>query len=126
MAAWVARYALFAFGTPNDVAWMMLVGVVLHGICYDFFFVTGQIYTDRKSPADLRGQAQGFLVVLTQGLGMLIGAKINQPLFEAKIGGLSGPAALSRWPAFWWIPAAMAAGVFLVFILLFRTRKSQS
>ena len=75
MLAWVLRYALFAFGAPEEVRWMILVGIVLHGICYDFFFVTGQIYTDRKAPASIRGQAQGLLVMLTLGLGMLIGAQ---------------------------------------------------
>lgn len=76
MAAWVARYALFAVGTPSDVAWMMIVGILLHGICYDFFFVTGQIYTDKVAPPTIRGQAQGLLVLCTLGLGMFIGAQI--------------------------------------------------
>jgi nucleoside transporter len=75
MLAWVARYALFAFGAPDEVRWMILLGIVLHGICYDFFFVTGQIYTDKKAPESIRGQAQGLLVMLTLGLGMLIGAQ---------------------------------------------------
>ncbi|MBA3314491.1 MAG: nucleoside permease [Planctomycetaceae bacterium] len=76
MAAWVIRYVLFALGTPDDIAWMMLVGVVLHGICYDFFFVTGQIYTDKVASPAIRGQAQGLLVLATLGLGMAIGAQI--------------------------------------------------
>lgn len=76
MGAWVARYALFAAGTPSDVAWMMILGILLHGICYDFFFVTGQIYTDKVAPPTIRGQAQGLLVLCTLGLGMLIGAQI--------------------------------------------------
>ena len=59
MLAWVARYALFALGAPDQVASMILIGVVIHGICYDFFFVTGQIYTDDVAPKHLRGQAQG-------------------------------------------------------------------
>lgn len=73
MACWVIRYALFAFGAPDQVAWMLLLGVALHGICYDFFFVTGFIYTDKKAPAEIRGQAQSLLVFLTQGLGMFFG-----------------------------------------------------
>ena len=76
MFAWVARYALFAFGAPDQVAWMIILGVVLHGICYDFFFVTGQIYTDRVAPKQIRGQAQGMLVLFTLGLGMFIGAQV--------------------------------------------------
>ena len=73
MGCWVARYALFALGAPDQVAWMLLAGVALHGICYDFFFVTGFIYTDKKAPKEVRGQAQSLLVFLTQGIGMLFG-----------------------------------------------------
>ena len=76
MLAWVARYALFAMGAPEQMRWMILVGILLHGICYDFFFVTGQIYTDRIAPRHLRGQAQGLLVLFTLGLGMFIGAQV--------------------------------------------------
>lgn len=76
MLAWVARYALFAVGAPDQVRWMILLGILLHGICYDFFFVTGQIYTDRVAPKHLRGQAQGMLVLFPLGLGMFIGAQI--------------------------------------------------
>jgi nucleoside transporter len=76
MAAWVLRYALFAVGTSDEIRWMILLGVLLHGICYDFFFVTGQIYTDQKAPRHLRGQAQGLLVLFTLGLGMAVGAQV--------------------------------------------------
>ena len=76
MLCWVARYALFAFGAPDQVAWMLLLGVALHGICYDFFFVTGFIYTDKKAPPEIRGQAQSLLVFLTQGMGMFFGFRM--------------------------------------------------
>lgn len=74
--AWVARYALFALGAPAQIRWMIILGIVIHGICYDFFFVTGQIYTDQVAPNSIRAQAQGLLVLFTLGLGMLIGAQI--------------------------------------------------
>ena len=67
MAAWVVRYLLFAFGAPDQVVWMILLAVLLHGVCYDFFFVTGFMYTDSKAPADVRGQAQSLLVFFTRG-----------------------------------------------------------
>jgi len=83
MLAWVTRYALFAFGAAEEIRWMIILGIVLHGICYDFFFVTGQIYTDQAAPKQVRAQAQGLLVLFTLGLGMLIGAQIAA-LVEAK------------------------------------------
>jgi nucleoside transporter len=83
MLCWVIRYALFAFGTPQQISWMIIIGIILHGICYDFFFVTGQIYTDRVAPEKLKGQAQGLLVLLTLGLGMFIGAQVASKV-EAK------------------------------------------
>jgi nucleoside transporter len=75
MLAWVTRYALFSFGAPDEIRWMIIGGIVLHGVCYDFFFVTGQIYTDQVAPRQIRAQAQGMLVLFTLGLGMAIGAQ---------------------------------------------------
>ena len=74
MLAWVTRYALFSLGAPDEIRWMIIGGIVLHGVCYDFFFVTGQIYTDQVAPKQIRAQAQGMLVLFTLGLGMAIGA----------------------------------------------------
>lgn len=76
MFAWVVRYGLFAIGASEEIKWMIILGIVLHGICYDFFFVTGQIYTDQKAPKPIRAQAQGLLVLFTLGLGMFIGAQV--------------------------------------------------
>lgn len=83
MLAWVLRYGLFAGAADDGIYWMVLGGILLHGICYDFFFVTGQIYVDKKAPVVLRGQAQGFLVLMTQGVGLLIGAQIAAALVAA-------------------------------------------
>ena len=82
MLAWMARYALFAYGAPDQVVWMILLGVVLHGICYDFFFVTGFMYTDQKASKEIQSQAQSMLVFFTQGIGMFIGYKVAANRFE--------------------------------------------
>ncbi|OVE75085.1 MFS transporter, partial [bacterium E08(2017)] len=89
MLAWVIRYALFAFGAPEQIVWMLLLAIVLHGICYDFFFVTGFMYTDKHAPADVRGQAQSMLVFFTQGMGMLFGYKLAFARFGATVTGRS-------------------------------------
>lgn len=85
MLAWVARYALFAAGAPDQVVWMLLLAVALHGICYDFFFVTGFMYTDKVAPPDVRGQAQGMLVFFTQGIGMYFGYWVAFAHHTAKV-----------------------------------------
>jgi nucleoside transporter len=87
MAAWVVRYLLFAFGAPDQVVWMILLAILLHGVCYDFFFVTGFMYTDDKAPADVRGQAQGMLVFFTQGIGMFFGYMIANARFVKDVPG---------------------------------------
>ena len=76
MAAWVARYLLFSWGDGSEHLWMLLGGILLHGICYDFFFVAGQVYVDRKAPIRVRAAAQGFIALVTLGLGMFVGARV--------------------------------------------------
>ena len=120
MAAWVLRYALFAMGAPDAVVWMVIVGILLHGICYDFFFVTGQIYVDKKSTPAIRAQAQGFLVLITYGVGMLIGAQVAGAVYNSFLRGGAETLSLAQWREFWWIPAGFSLGVALLFALLFR------
>ena len=119
MAAWVLRYALFAIAAPGAVFWLIALGILLHGVCYDFFFVTGQIYVDKKSTPAVRGQAQGFLVLVTYGIGMLIGAQVAGNVYNRMLGGAAS-LTLDRWPGFWVLPAGFAAVVLLLFALLFR------
>lgn len=122
MLAWVARYGLFAAGAPTGVQWMIIAGIVLHGICYDFFFVTGFIYTDKKAGPAIRAQAQGFLVLVTQGLGMLLGAQISGAIFNHTVTG-EGATLMQNWQRFWIIPCIAAAVVAVLFFLLFRDRE---
>jgi nucleoside transporter len=115
MAAWTARYAFFAFGTHADLVWMLYAGILLHGICYDFFFVTGQIYVDRKAPPDLRAAAQGFIAFVTLGVGMFIGSWVSGRIVDAYRTG-SG----HDWHRIWLVPSAGAALVLVLFALFFR------
>ncbi|HZE95088.1 MAG TPA: MFS transporter [Gemmatimonadales bacterium] len=119
MGAWVLRYALFAIAAPSAVFWLIALGILLHGPCYDFFFVTGQIYVDTKSTPAIRGQAQGFLVLVTYGIGMLIGAQIAGRVYNSFLGGAT-VLTLDQWRSFWILPAAFAAAVLLFFAVFFK------
>ncbi|MCA9238873.1 MAG: MFS transporter [Planctomycetales bacterium] len=118
MGAWVLRYALFAFGAGDQVWWMIMLGVLLHGICYDFFFVTGMIYADKRAPADVRHQAQGFLVFVTQGLGLGLGSK----LFFAHVLLNTDAEGNANWYNIWFYPCLFAGAVMIAFFLLFWDR----
>jgi MFS family permease len=121
MAAWVLRYVLFAIAAPSAVFWLIAGGILLHGVCYDFFFVTGQIYVDKKSTPAIRGQAQGFLVLVTYGVGMFIGAQVAGKVFNRFLAGAPS-LTLAQWADFWWLPAGFAAVVLLFFAVMFRER----
>jgi nucleoside transporter len=123
MGAWVLRYALFALAAPSGVFWMIFIGILLHGVCYDFFFVTGQIYVDKKSTPAIRGQAQGFLVLVTYGVGMLIGAQVAGRVFNSFLGTATS-LSLAQWGRFWWLPAGFAAAVLVFFAAFFRQQAS--
>ncbi len=121
MLAWVLRYALFALAAPTGVFWMIMFGIVLHGICYDFFFVSGQIYVDKKSVPSIRGQAQGFLVLITYGAGMFIGTIVSGQVFNRFLQGAE-TLAPDQWQVFWALPAVLAAMVMVFFGLTFYDR----
>ncbi len=121
MAAWVLRYGLFAWAAPSAVFWLIALGILLHGVCYDFFFVTGQIYVDKKSSPAVRGQAQGFLVLVTYGVGMFIGAKIAGAVYNSFLGGGATVLTLAQWRSFWWLPAIFATAVLLFFAAFFKS-----
>jgi hypothetical protein len=123
MLAWMVRYGLFAgaWGGPAGphIQWMLIAGIVLHGICYDFFFVTGFIYVDRAAAREIRGQAQGLLVLVTQGLGLGLGAQaIGRLVAYYSHGQPAGPG--TDWKMVWAVPSAFALGVLLVFLAMFR------
>ena len=118
MLAWACRYLLFAFGNAAELAFMLLIGIALHGVCYDFFFVSGQIYTDSKAGAQHRAAAQGLITLATYGLGMLIG-------FSAA-GFIDDRYAIDGrhdWRSIWLYPAGFAAVVFVLFAVTFRNER---
>ena len=124
MLAWGLRYALFALAAPTSIFWMIILGILLHGICYDFFFVTGQIYVDKKSNKKIRGQAQGFIILVTYGLGMLIGAQIAGGVYNSFLQDAER-LTVEQWQNFWYIPAVFAIVVMIVFMIIFKdTNKS--
>jgi nucleoside transporter len=122
MAAWTARYVLFALGDNGAMVWMLYAGILLHGVCYDFFFVTGQIYVDRKAPDDLRAAAQGFIAFVTLGVGMFIGSWASGRVVDA----FSLPGGGHEWNRIWMVPAGGAALVLVLFALFFRSSESRA
>ncbi len=127
MAAWTARYLLFGYGNAGSLAWMLYVGILLHGVCYDFFFVTGQIYVDQQAGDRIRAAAQGLIAFLTHGVGMFVGALVSGRVVQAYTWAGSDGLAGHAWRSIWIVPAAGAAAVFVLFALAFRTgRQRQS
>jgi MFS family permease len=122
MAAWALRYVLFAFGDAGQGVWMLFFGILLHGICYDFFFVTGQIYTDQKAGDKVKSAAQGLITLATYGVGMLIGFSLAGKIYNmyALEGGVHD------WKMIWLIPAAIALIILLAFFWQFKDEKVQN
>ncbi len=118
MLAWVLRYALFAFGDAGEGVALLLVGIALHGICYDFFFVSGQIYTNSKAGPAIKSAAQGLITLATYGVGMLIGFSVAGHITEQYT-----QAAGHDWFNIWLFPAGFAAVVLVLFALLFKNEK---
>jgi nucleoside transporter len=119
MLAWAVRYALFAYGNAGELTFMLIMGIALHGICYDFFFVSGQIYTDFKAGEKVKSSAQGLITLATYGVGMLVGFWVA--------GKISDKYTLTDgthdWEVIWMIPAVFALGVMVLFIVVFKDEK---
>ncbi|WP_449546144.1 MFS transporter [Lelliottia amnigena] len=117
MLAWFVRYAFFALGVSEEGRFLLYLGILLHGVCYDFFFVVGFIYTDRVAGEKVKGQAQSMIVMFTYGIGMLLGSQISGALYNSLVAGQTVPQA---WITFWWIPAVAAAVIALIFLVAFK------
>ena len=118
MLAWALRYALFAYGNASDLSFMLIIGIALHGICYDFFFVSGQIYTNSKAGEKYKSSAQGLITLATYGVGMLIGFEVAGLITDT----YKTTDGVLNWQMIWIIPAGIAAVVFLLFAVFFNDR----
>src|SRR5690606_38430577 len=122
MLAWAIRYALFAYGNAGELSYMLIIGIALHGICYDFFFVSGQIYTNAKAGDKFKSSAQGLITLATYGVGMLIGFEIAgyiTDIYKTSENGFD-------WKMVWIIPAGIALGVFLLFAIFFNEKNEKT
>ncbi len=121
ITAWLIRFLLFANGNAGSAVWMIYLGIILHGVCYDFFVVTGQIFVDKEAPDHLKSSAQGLITFATYGLGMVIGTWFaGTTIDRLTIDGVA------NWPTIWYVPAIFSAVVLFMFIFLFREKKSGS
>jgi nucleoside transporter len=122
MLAWAIRYALFAYGNAGDLTFMLIIGIILHGICYDFFFVSGQIYTNAKAGPKFKSAAQGLITLATYGVGMLIGfevAGLIKDAYSTTTVANNVSTTISNWKMIWIIPSIIAIAVFLLFFIFF-------
>lgn len=118
MAAWAARYLLFAFGNNDELVWMFYLGIILHGICYDFFFVTGQIFVDKRAPKHLQNSAQGLITFATYGVGFYIGTLISGRIVDMYLISEN----LHDWKMIWLYPAAFSVVVLIFFAIFFKDK----
>jgi nucleoside transporter len=116
MLAWTLRYVLFAYGNAGDLAFMLILGIALHGICYDFFFVSGQIYTDSKAGEKYKSAAQGLITLATYGFGMLIGFWVAGKIYDMNLVSET----MHNWKSIWTFPAIFALGVSVLFAIFFK------
>jgi len=122
MLAWTIRYILFAFGNAENLIVLYYGGIVLHGVCFDFFFVTGQIYVDKAAPKHIQARAQGFIAIATYGLGLLLGAWVCKWV-GSNYENITDAGTQYDWTSIWLAPAIMAAAIMVLFALLFKEPK---
>jgi len=124
MAAWTLRYLMFALGNTSSLVWMLYLGILLHGVCYDFFFVTGQIYVDQTAGMKIRAAAQGLIAFVTLGVGLYIGSWASGKVVDTYATMGANGVATHDWRSIWMVPAVGAAIILVIFALLFRPKSA--
>ncbi|MFL0299024.1 nucleoside permease [Aquirufa novilacunae] len=119
LVAWIVRFLCFGYGDGISSEWILYIGIILHGVCYDFFFVTGQIYTDQKAGEKIKNSAQGLITFATYGIGMGIGSKLSGIVLDYYTVN-----DIKDWQAVWMVPAAIAGVVLLLFVFFFSEKKT--
>jgi nucleoside transporter len=119
LVAWIVRFLCFGYGDGISSEWILYIGIILHGVCYDFFFVTGQIYTDQKAGEKIKNSAQGLITFATYGIGMGIGSKLSGIVLDYYTVN-----EVKDWQAVWMVPAAIAGVVLLLFVFFFNEKKT--
>jgi nucleoside transporter len=118
LLAWVIRFLFFGYGTADNTPWMLYLAILLHGVCYDFFFVSGQIYIDKKAGTAIKAQAQGLITLATYGIGMLLGN-----LIAGYVKDMNTLSDVTNWTNVWLVPAGIASLVLLLFMFFFKQEK---
>jgi len=118
LLAWVIRFLFFGYGTADNTPWMLYLAILLHGVCYDFFFVSGQIYIDKKAGTAIKAQAQGLITLATYGIGMLLGN-----LIAGYVKDMNTLSNVTNWTNVWLVPAGIASLVLLLFMFFFKKEK---
>jgi nucleoside transporter len=121
LLSWAVRYVLLGYGDPGPGVWMFYLAIILHGVCFDFFFVTGQLYTDQQAPPHLRSTAQGFITAMTYGFGMLIGSFLSGGVLDLFSTTAADGTVVRDWASFWLTSAAMSFVIMLLVFFFFRT-----
>jgi nucleoside transporter len=124
MSAWILRYTLFAIGAPDAITWMLILAICLHGPCYDFVYVAGQVFIDKLASPAVRAQAQGLFVLATYGVGQGLGTLAAGEVFNRVLAGATGTAALPLWQTFWIIPLVFFVLVTVMFVAGFKEESS--
>ena len=122
LLSWIVRFLCFGYGNAGPGEWMIYLGILLHGICFDFFFVSGMIYSDQKAGEKIKSQAQGLISLATYGVGMYIGSVVAGYVQKMYTTG-TGDNAITNWTSVWLVPAGIAAAVLVLFLLLFNEKK---